>query len=253
MNLREQLTAGASPAGTWVSIDSAAAAEAVAGLGFDFAVVDTEHTAMGWETVENVVRAIDAAPGVTAPVVRVAWNDHVRIKRALDVGVAGLVAPQVNTPEEARGLVEATRYPPEGRRGIAASRASDYGRSLGEYYETAGEELAVFSQVESEQAVDNAADIARVDGVDALFVGPADLSGSLGVFGEFDSPRFRDAIDRVLAAGEETGVPVVTLATSDDEVERWLDAGFDFLVVGYDLGYLAEGAARALETYRSRR
>lgn len=245
MDFRTQLQSGASPVGSWVSFSDPAAAELVAGLGFDFLVVDTEHASSGMETVENVVRAIDAAPGETDVVVRVPWNDHVPVKRVLDLGVDGVMAPQVKTVQQAEALVEATRYPPAGRRGVAGARASNYGRDIEDYFERANEEVAVVAQVESAEAVDNAADIAAVDGVDTLFVGPADLSANLGCFGEYDHPEFVDAVERTLAAGEATNTPVCTLATSDDQVPAWLDRGFDYLVVGTDIGYLTAGAESA--------
>lgn len=235
------------PAGSWVSIPSAQVAEQTAAAAVDFVVIDTEHAPTTVETVESMVRAVDATAGETAPIVRVPWNDHVRIKRVLDTGAAGVMAPQVDTAAEAEAFVEATRYPPEGRRGIAASRASNYGRDLEEYVESANDEVATISQVESPEAVENVAAIADVEGIDSLFVGPADLSGSLGALGEYDSDSFRDAVETVLA---ESSVPVGTLATTSGEVDRWNDAGFDYQIVGTDAGYLATGVAEALARYR---
>lgn len=235
------------PAGSWLSIPSPQVAEQTAGAGFDFVMIDTEHAPTGIETVEAMVRAVDAAAGETAPLVRVAWNDHVRIKRVLDTGAAGVMAPQVTTVAEAEALVEATRYPPEGRRGVAASRASNYGRSLDDYVDSANDAVTTISQVESGEAADNAADISAVEGIDSLFVGPADLSASLDVFGEYGSDAFRDAVETVLS---ESSVPVGTLATSPEEVDRWADVGFDYQIVGTDMGYLATGAAEALARYR---
>lgn len=235
------------PAGSWVSIPSTQVAEQTALAGFDFVVVDTEHTSTSLETVEGMVRAVDAADAATAPLVRVAWNDHVRIKRVLDTGAAGVMAPRVDTAAEAEAFVDATRYPPEGRRGVAASRASDYVYDLDGTYASANDEVATIAQVESEAAVENVAAIADVGGLDSLFVGPADLSAALGVFGEYDSERFREAVQAVL---DGSSVPVGTLATTPEEVDRWADVGFDYQIVGIDMGYLARGAAEALDRYR---
>lgn len=238
---------GGSPAGSWLSIPSAQVAEQTAAGGFDFVVIDTEHASTDIGTVESMVRAVDAAEGETAPLVRVAWNDHVRIKRVLDTGAAGVMAPQVDTAVEAEAFVEATRYPPEGRRGVAAARASNYTREFEEYYGSANDEVATVAQVESAEAVGNAAAVAAVDGLDSLFVGPADLSAALGVFGEYGSDRFLEAVETVLS---ESSVPVGTLATSPEEVDYWADVGFDYQIVGTDMGYLARGAAESLARYR---
>ncbi|WP_313694535.1 HpcH/HpaI aldolase family protein [Halorarum halobium] len=235
------------PAGSWLSIPSPQVAEQVAESGVDFVVIDTEHAPASLETVEAMVRAVDAADAEAAALVRVAWNDHVRVKRVLDTGAAGVLAPQISTPGEAEALVEATRYPPEGRRGVAGARASNYGRSLSAYVDSANDEVATVGQVESAAAVENAAAIASVDGIDSLLVGPADLSASLGVFGEYESEAFLDAVDTVLAG---SSVSVGTLATAPDQVDYWAELGFDYQIVGTDAGYLARGAAASLERYR---
>lgn len=249
-SLTDQLAAGDAPAGTWVSLASPAAAELVAGLGFEFIVVDTEHAPLSTETVAALARAVDAG-GDASLVVRVADNDPVRIKRVLDVGADGVMAPQVNSVAEAEALVEAVRYPPEGVRGVAASRASDYGRTLEEYFGTANEDVALLPQIETGRAVESAREIAAVDGVDALFLGPADLSADLGCFGDYDDPAYVDAIDRLFAAGEDAEVPVGTIAVADEEIEMWNRRGVDFLVVGTDVGYLTSGAQAAKERYET--
>ena len=230
----------------WLSIPSATVAEVIAGTGTDFVVVDTEHTAASVETVEQCVRAVEAAPGEAVALVRAAWNDPVRIKRLLDTGAAGVIAPQVETAAEAESFVDATRYPPAGDRGLAAGRASDYGASLDDYYDTAGDRLATVVQVESPRAVDNVAEISAVDGLDAVFVGPADLSASLGVFGEYDAASFRAAVDTVLA---DSTVPVGTLATTPDRVGDWAARGFDFQAVAADTTALQRGVSASLARY----
>ncbi|MFB6126610.1 MAG: HpcH/HpaI aldolase/citrate lyase family protein [Halolamina sp.] len=252
MDLHARCRRGEPPAGSWVALPDPATVETVAGEGFDFLVVDTEHTPATFETVEHCVRAVEATDGPEA-FVRVAWHDHVRIKRALDTGVTGLMAPRVDTASAARDLVAATRYPPEGDRGVAAARASGYGRDLDEYYDRAGDELTVLAQVETETGLSNAGDIAAVDGVDALFVGPADLSAGLGTFGDYDAPEFDAAVEGVLADADAADTPVGTLATSPAEIERWRELGFDFLIVGTDVGYLRSGAAESLAAYDATR
>jgi 2-keto-3-deoxy-L-rhamnonate aldolase RhmA len=248
MDFADRLRAGESVVGNWLTLADPAVAEISAGLDYDFVVIDTEHSPSNLETVSNLIRGVEAA-GETAPIVRVPWNDHVRVKRILDVGPAGLMSPMVDTAEEAESFVEAARYPPEGRRGIAAGRAADYGIDYPEYVERANDELVLVTQVESETAVENAGDIAAVDGIDALFVGPADLSAALGNLGGYDDDRFRDAVESVLDAAHAEGVPVGTLATSEENLRRWVDLGYDFQLVGVDTSYVVEGSRRAKSTF----
>ena len=247
--LREAIRSGDPVAGTWLSIGHPAVAEISAGLGFDFVVVDTEHAPITVETAENLLRAVDAADGETEAVVRVAWNDPVRIKRALDIGPAGIMVPMVETRADAEAAVDAVRYPPGGSRGLAGARASNYGRDFGDYVSRANDRILTIAQVESERAVENVADIAAVDGIDALLVGPADLSASLGAFGDDRGEVVTNAIERVLDAARAEGVPVGTLATATDQIAWRVEQGFDFLITGVDASHLAEGSLRAKEAY----
>lgn len=282
MDLKRKLRGGDRPVGGWCSLPSTGVAEVLATAAFDFVTVDTEHAPTATESVADMVRAVEAAPGGAETLVRVADVDPARIKRVLDTGAAGIMAPQIHTPDAAREFVEMCRYPPQiddagsgdaaagpqgdtagaadatdrvdddgyrGRRGVAGSRASAYGRRIDEYVRTATDEIAVIAQIETERAVESAGGIAAVPGIDALFVGPADLSAALGRFGAFDDPAFADAIDAVLAAADDAGVPVGTLATGEERIDAWLDAGFDFLIVGTDAGFLSAGADRAIERY----
>ncbi len=282
MDLQRKLRTGERPAGGWCSIPSPSVAEALATAAFDFVVVDTEHAPTTTESVENMVRAVEAAPGDAETLVRVAENDPTRIKRVLDAGPAGVMAPRVNSPAAARDLVRACRYPPQAEgnggpegvddeevgprsiddeeaspegvddtpwRGVAASRASDYGRRIDDYVRSDGDDVAVIAQIETARAVDAAAGIAAVPGIDALLVGPADLSASLGRFREFDHPTVRNAIADAVAGADAADVPIGTLATSDEGIDAWLDAGFDFLIVGTDVGFMSAGADRALNRY----
>ncbi|QLD89709.1 aldolase [Natronomonas salina] len=230
---------------TWTSLSDPAVAEMAAGAGFDFVVVDTEHAPLGLETVADCLRAVEAGGG--ASMVRVPWNDPVRIKRLLDLGPDALLVPMVGTAAEAREAVAATRYPPEGERGVAAARAADYGRNFESYVESGHRDLSVVLQVESAEAVENAAEIAGVEGVDALFVGPADLSASLDVFAEWSDEAFLEAVEEVLDAGEEAGVPVGTLGTTTEQIRALGSLGFDYLIAGADFTHLVEGQRRALE------
>lgn len=224
-----------------MSLSDPAVAELVS-PDFDFVVLNREHTPNGLETIADQARAVDAATGEAVPVARVPGNDPVAIKRTLDLGVAGVVVPSIQSREEAEAAVAACRYPPEGIRGVAAARAAQYGRTFDEYVAGANEDVLTVLQIETERGVENAAAVAAVDGVDALFVGPADLSADLGAIGEFDDAAFRDAVRDVLDAGESTGTPVGTLCTGPDAVRSLGAAGFDFLVAGLDTAFLLDGA-----------
>ena len=249
MSFAERLRVGESVVGSWLTLPSGDAAEAVAGAGYDFAVVDTEHAPVDVGTATEMLRGVAAAPGETAGLVRVAENDPARVKRVLDAGPAGVVVPMVDTPEAARAAVSACEYPPEGVRGVAAARAADYGRSFES--SVAGADPLTVVQVESEAAVENAGAIAAVDGIDALFVGPADLSAALGAFPDWDGPVVGDAIETVVDAGAAADTPVGTLAADPAEVPAWLDRGFDFLAVGVDAGLLAAGADEAVAAFEA--
>lgn len=250
--MKQQIDLGESgySAGTWLSIGSPAVAEVSALLGLEFVVVEAEHTTMGLETIENMVRGIDAADGETASIVRVPWNDKVYLKRVLDTGVDGVLVPMIETAEEARALVEAVRYPPEGVRGIGSGRASQYGRHFQEYVENADETFVTIAQIESKRGVENAEEIASVDGIDALFVGPADLSGSLGVFAQWDSEVLKQHMERLVEISEEADIPIGTLVTRQEDIETRVGQGFDFLAVGKDTATLAAGTEEMITEYK---
>lgn len=236
--------------GNWVSIGHPKVAEVNGILGFDFALIDTEHSSTGLETVEDLVRALDYG-SEPASVVRVPWNDPVQIKRVLDIGVDGIMVPMVETAEEAEDAVAAMRYPPEGIRGLAVGRAAGYGSTFEEYVEQANDELLTIVQIETETGVENAEEIAAVDGVDALFVGPSDLSTSLGVMGEWESEELLEAMSRVVDAGEATDTATGSLAVSSEDVDRWRGLGFDFLIVGTDVRYLMQGGEKLKDAFEA--
>ncbi|GGL57009.1 HpcH/HpaI aldolase family protein [Halocalculus aciditolerans] len=240
-------------AGGWVSVGHPVVAELLAEQEFDFLVLDGEHSENSIESLAAMVRAVDAADGDTEALVRVPAADPIAVKRVLDLGPAGVIVPAVDTPEEAAAMVDAAAYPPEGVRGVAGTRPSGYGASLDEYYTRANADTLVIVQIETASAVECVHDIAAVEGLDGLFIGPADLSAQLGVFGEFDSETFRDATDRIADAANDADKPLGTLATSRETVESRWEWGVDFLAVGTDTNYLADAAADYLDAYEDAR
>ncbi|APW97981.1 aldolase [Halobiforma lacisalsi AJ5] len=235
--------------GTWLTLAAPAVAEASARLEFDVAVIDREHTALSLETVTEMARAIDAAGTDTEAFVRVSENDPTEIKRVLDAGVAGVMAPMIDTPEQARELVAATRYPPEGVRGVGIARGTGYGDAVSEAVADANDEIVTIAQIETRDGLTNVEEIAAVDGLDALFVGPADLSAALGNFGEFEDEAFQEAVDRVLEAGHAVDKPVATIALEPADVGRWLEQGFDAVVAGVDVDYVLSGGRDAKNAF----
>jgi 2-keto-3-deoxy-L-rhamnonate aldolase RhmA len=219
-------------------------------MDFDFIVIDIEHTATGLESLEHMVQAIDAASGDTASIVRLPWNDPVIIKRVLDIGPTGVMAPMIGTAEEAENLVYATRYPPDGMRGVAGRRAARYGFDMPDYFFDANDEVVVLAQIETEEGFNNIESIAAVDEIDGLFMGPADLSANLGMYGEWDSDEFMQAVDTILSAADTAGTPVSTLTTDPADITKWMNVGFDFLMAGTDSSHLVRGAENALATFQ---
>lgn len=249
--LRQRLLEREPVVGSWLSIGEPAVAELVATLEYDFVLVDMEHTQMSAETVASMARAVDAAPGDTDTLVRIPSIERTHVNRILDAGATGLMVPMVDTAEEARTFAERCRYPPDGSRGIAGGRAADYGINTGSYLATANDEVVTVAQIESEEGLANVEEVAAVGELDAVFVGPADLSAALGVLGQYDDPTFVDAVETIAAAAHDHGVAVATLAVEPDDADRWLDLGVDFLMTGLDAGHLRDGARRALDAYRA--
>ncbi|MFB6072210.1 MAG: HpcH/HpaI aldolase/citrate lyase family protein [Halobacterium sp.] len=247
-SFRQQLVDGDAPVGAWSVVGHPVVAELLATEDFDFLVLDAEHSENTIDDVADGIRAVDAADAGTAPVVRVGSADPAELRRVLDLGPAGVVVPQIESAEEAREAVAATRYPPEGVRGVAGGRASTYGRDVAAYVDDANDRVATVLQVETAGAVQDVEAIAGLDGLDALFVGPADLSARLDAFGEYDSEGFRGAVDRVVEAAADAGVSVGTLATTPEQVAvRRDDWGMDFVVTGTDVSYLRAGAREFLD------
>ncbi len=243
--VKELLRQGKPAIGHWLSFPSPDVSELLAGFGMDWMLIDTEHGPASYEDVENIVRAV--TPHGVVPLVRVGENSPALIKRALDRGAAVVVVPMVNTAEEARAAVAACKFPPEGIRGVAGTRAARYGLDAKAYFERWNRDVIVVVQVETRQGVANVEAIAEVPGVDVLFIGPSDLSASLGCFLQLDHPDFTAAVARILAAGRRHGVAVGYLATGADAALARVREGVTFIAVVTDSKLLADAAQT---TYR---
>ena len=240
----ERIRTGEPLSAGWVSLGHPRVAEIVALAGYDFVIVDIEHTPMSLETLDDIVRAVELR-GVPV-VVRVPWNDPVELKRVLDIGVAGVMEPMVETAEAAEEAVDAMTYPPDGMRGVAGSRATSYGLEFAEYMEHADDDLVTILQIETRPGVENAGEISDVAGVDSLFVGPSDLSASLGVAGAWDDEGVLEAIDSVL---EASSVPVGSLAVTEEGIEQWVEQGFDWVISGVDSRNLLTASQATSEAF----
>ena len=246
---KEALQAGRTQIGLWSSLSSSYTVEVLAGAGFDWLLLDMEHSPNDVESLLGQLQAAASYP--THPVVRVPWNDMVAIKRVLDVGAQALLVPYVCTREEAMAAVSYTRYPPRGVRGVAGTtRATRFGR-IKDYALRAHEELCLLVQVETRSALDNIEAICAVEGIDGVFIGPADLHASLGYPGETANPKVKplidDAIRRIRKAGKAPGI----LTPSETDARHWLQCGALFVAVGADVGILARGAEALAAKFKS--
>lgn len=237
---KRALAAQKSQIGLWCSLSSNYSVEVVAGAGFDWLLLDCEHSPNDLESLLTQLQAV--APYPTTPVVRVPWNDTVTIKRVLDIGAQSLLIPYVQNADEARSAVAAVRYPPGGVRGVAGStRATRFGR-IKDYAKRAQDELCLLVQVETESALRHVEAIAAIDGIDGIFIGPADLHASMGYPGEVANPKvfplIEDTLRRIRAAGKAPGI----LVGDEALARRCIDAGSLFTAVGADTAILARGA-----------
>lgn len=239
---RDRLAAADRPlAGLWACAGSALVTEILAGAGMDWLLIDMEHSPNGLESTLAQLQTVAAYP--TTPLVRVPIGDVVTIKQVLDLGAQNILVPMVSSAAEALAVVEAVRYPPRGRRGVgsALARSARWNRVDG-YLQHADEHVSLTVQIETSAGVEAAAEIAAVDGIDAVFVGPSDLAASLGVLGQQTHPDVTAAVLRTFDAVHAAGKPVGVNAFDEAVAQSYADAGADFVAVGADVALLARGS-----------
>lgn len=244
--LKEKLKNGEAVIGTFIQIGHPDVAEILSGVGFDWLLLDAEHSPMGLESLQQLMQAMNGSNCI--PMVRPEWNEPVIIKRVLDIGAYGVLIPWVNSKEEAEKAVQYCKYPPEGIRGFGPRRAGMFDP---DYFKTANEEILVAVQIETAKAVNNIDEILSVPGIDACYVGPADLSVSMG-FGmpiKWDEPRYLAAFDQVLDAAKRRQKPAGLFAV-DENIAWAIEKGFTFNTVGSADRFLMYGAKVALEKTR---
>ena len=240
--LKEKLKDGRPLIGTFVGLGHPDVTETLSRIGYDWLVLDAEHAPLSMEIMQGMMQAMNGTE--CTPIVRPPWNDMVAIKQVLDIGAHGVLVPWVNTKEDAEYAVRACKYPPEGLRGCGPRRASLFDPA---YLKTANEELLIIAQIETREAVRNLDDIIGVDGIDACYIGPMDLSLSYGLESpQFDNPEFLEAFDKVLAAAKKWGKPV-GMYTLLNTVEWAIEKGFTLITVDSADISLMRGARMALK------
>ncbi|MFH0882966.1 MAG: aldolase/citrate lyase family protein [bacterium] len=240
IRLKEALANRELTIGSWLSWGFSPITEVMAKSGFDWLVIDVEHTAIDYAEMHQMIQTIDLAGCV--PLVRVGDNDPLIIKRALDSGAAGVIIPMINTAEQASKAVSAAYYPPKGTRGVGLSRAQDYGMGFPEYRERSLNETIVIVQIEHVDAVANLEAILAVDGVDGFIVGPYDLSGSVNQPGNFDHPEVKAALEKVEKVMRSSGKPggIHVVHTDHKQLRVRIEAGYSFIAYGDDMVFFAE-------------
>ena len=247
-NFRQRLIAGDTLIGTIVTLESPEIVEVLSHIGFDWLFIETEHSPLLPHAVQHIIQTA----GDTPCVVRLSRSDEISIKRALDAGAAGIIVPQVNSAAHARLVVSYAKYAPMGTRGIGLTRASKFGLNFDDYVAHANENTAVIVQAEHIDAVDNIEEICDVEGVDAVFIGPYDLSASLNKIGRLQDREVVDAMNRVRDVCIEKGVKLGVYGRAPDGVVPREAEGYTLLCCGADIALLAHSATQLLESLRSK-
>lgn len=244
--IKQDLKKGRVSIGSWMSMAHVSIAEIIASAGYDWVVIETEHTAIDVSEVLRLIIAIERCGAI--PLVRLAWNDPIQAKAVMDSGAAGVLVPMINSKAEAEMAVKSVKYPPLGQRGVGLARAQGYGESFDEYVRTANEHSLLMVQIEHIKAVQNIEDILSVPGIDGTFIGPYDLSLSMGLPGELHHPEVETAKQHVLEATKKHGlVPGIHLVhpnTASKEMRHCIDLGYRFIALGTDILFLGKSCKR---------
>jgi len=251
-HVKSKLEAGKPALGVSISVMNPDLIRTISNSGFDWVLYDTEHGPWSIETVNDMIQRTSSL--TASPIIRVVWNDMNVIKRALDTGTFGIIIPWVSSREDAERAVRYCRYPPDGLRGFGPGRAARaWGIPWEEYVKIAEEEMLIAVQIEREEAIERIEEIVSVEGVDATWLGPGDLSASMGLIGQFFHPRVIKAMERLVEACLDAGVAPGIAAGAGVErfggeyVNKLIEEGFRFINIGVDMGLLSLGCRRFLE------
>jgi len=251
MNLKQKLASNLITIGSWVTISHHSIVEIMASAGFDWLVVDMEHSAITLEKTQELILTIQSKN--MDALVRVGANDALLIKQVMDAGADGIIVPMVNSKDDAKKAVAAVKYPPEGSRGVGLARAQNYGIGFDEYKDWLKNNSVVIAQIEHKDAAENIREIISVDGIDGAIIGPYDLSASLGIPGELESPLLLNAIEKVENACRETNFPLGYHVIKPDhkEVLEKMDAGYTFIAFSLDFFFLGDKARSEMEALKN--
>jgi len=244
MDLKKRLGQGEPLIGSLVTMPSLDVAEIMARVGFDYLWIETEHAPMDFAQAQSMVQAVGDR---CSCLVRIPDKEEVWVKKALDIGCDGIIVPQIRSAAEAQQVVAWSLYPPDGQRSVGVSRAHGYGMAFHEYVERVNDELVIVLQAEHRDAVKDIQSIVRVTGIDAVLIGPFDLSGSLGVLGETNHPRVLEAIETIRGACQAVEMPLGIFAPDVPMARRYIDQGFTLIALGMDAFFLWRSAQEALE------
>jgi len=233
--------------GTWLYLNDVGVAEIVAGAELDFLMLDMEHSPTGFSDLRGMVMAIEHR---CAPIVRVKANTPEFISAILDIGTAGVMVPRIRTASDAAFAVENAKYYPLGLRGMGPFRVSDYTRNMKEVLEQANEKQMLIVQIEHRDAITNIEEIVRVPGIDAFFIGPGDLSQSLGHLGDAGHPEVVSAIKTAVKAIRASGHPAGIALSNTGQLASWIAEGITFFTVGADFRFVLEGATNLAQSVR---
>lgn len=243
-NFRKRLLNGEFLYGVGITLGSPEIPEMLANAGYDWLFIDAEHSPLDFKTMLGLLQASGSAcPGI----IRIPDHQEVTIKKALDIGAEGIVVPQVNTAEQAEKIVSYAKYPPMGARGIGLARANLYGLAFEKAVKETNSSTAVIVQAEHKDVLDHIEDIVKVEGVDAVFVGPYDLSSSLGKAGQLNDPEVVEAIDRIASVCNAAKMRLAIYGGSPEYLKPFKDKGFTMFVSNVDISLLSEVASRNLE------
>jgi len=228
--------------GPLVSLPSPEITEILSRVGFDWLFIDAEHGAFNPEQTQAMLQSAGQCPCV----IRVPAGDEIWIKKALDIGAAGIIVPQVHSAEQARQIIRYSKYAPEGSRGVGIGRAHAYGINFEDYLQRANTDTAIILQAESRRAIENINDIVKVPGIDAILIGPYDLSASLGKLGKVNDPEVRKAIQIITNACHKAGIQLGIFGVDASAVNPYLDKGFRLITVGTDSLFISRSASQTL-------
>ena len=252
MQLKSRLSKGDLTIGSWITLGHPSIAEIMASAGFDWLVLDMEHSVLELSEIQALIQVLD---GKQCPsIVRLTSNHPDQIKRVMDAGATGVMVPMVKSAEDARAAVQSVYYPPRGQRGVGLARAQGYGSSFQKYRSWLEENAVIVAMIEHVDAVNSIDEILAVDGIDAYIIGPYDLSGSMGRPGDLNHLDVQSAITRVLEAGHRSGKPggIHVIEPDQDELQRRIAAGFNFLGYGLDIRILDSVCRSHMKTIRER-